>query len=288
MIATKQNISDQNLKKIVDVFDVSNLNWTAEPTELITQTGASVASHRGIVRSDNNQVIGLVGNRYKIIQNYEAFAYLDVLCEEYDATYQYVYTIDNGRLCIMQAKVNGGFEVRKGDTVDKYITAVNSFDGSTMMLAYFTTRRLWCDNQLRGSLREAKDKIAIRHTGTAQDKMKEAFRVFHKSMEYFKAFEQKCKVLAQKVADSQMVDKFLNDIIGEGTSKRKINTREKITELFERGKGNNGTSAWDLYNGLTEYIDHYRGSSDEKRLASSLVGNGTILKAKAFQTALSL
>ena len=66
------------------------------------------------------------------------------------------------------------------------------------------------------------------------------------------------------------------------------NKRDTVERLFETGKGNKGQSVWDLYNGATEWVDHYKGNNEEKRFASAMFGDGANIKGKAFQSAMAL
>jgi phage/plasmid-like protein (TIGR03299 family) len=294
MKANKFEFEGRNIKSVETILDESNTNFIAEPQELITASGIEVPNNYGIVRTDTSKVIGVVGKRYHPQQNFETFSLFDTICQEYDAKYSYVYEINGGSKIMIQAEIGNGFEARSGDHVKNYITAINSFDGSTPLLVWFSGIRLWCQNQFRASLKEATNKISIRHTRNAEDKMKEAMHILGVSIEYFKHFEVKCKTLANKAVDKTMVEKFLTEVIGstEDCSKKQKsqieNKKEKVTQLFENGKGNNGSSMWDLYNGYTEYIDHHRGNNENKRLASAIIGNGESNKVKAFDVAMSL
>jgi len=101
--------------------------------------------------------------------------------------------------------------------------------------------------------------------------------------------------MANKLVDRVMVNNFLDTLMtppAEGSSSRSIsihsNKREKVIELFEEGKGNNGSTMWDLYNGTTEFVDHFFGSDVDKRFVSSLVGAGADMKNRAFHTAMAM
>jgi hypothetical protein len=89
------------------------------------------------------------------------------------------------------------------------------------------------------------------------------------------------------MVDKKMVEEFLNSVIGPEKSTRSTNNRSEVLEAFRKGKGNNGETLWDLYNGVTEWVDHNRGNDDEKRMASSLVGSGFNMKTQAWESAMN-
>ena len=286
------NLEGRNIKSLDVLMEESGTNWEAKTDDLITLGGINVPDNKAVVRAEAQQVLGIVGNRYKVIQNAEAFAFMDVICEKHNATYNYVHEINNGSRYIVQAKIGDSFEARPGDEIERYITLINSFDGSSQVVAYFTSLRMFCKNQLRASLKEAQEKVSIRHTGDVVARIKEASQVLHKSEEYFVAFEKKVQFLAQKSVDKKMVDSFLDELYGKSDPEAKRASKQmaknKIEELFDSGKGNNGSSAWDIYNGVTEYLDHYRGKEADKRMASVLVGDAFKMKDKAFQLAVNI
>lgn len=165
---------------------------------------------------------------------------------------------------------------------------ISPFDGSSSLRAFMTPIRLVCQNRLNNAIKHASTNIAIRHTATADVRIKDALQVFTMSSHAFRIFAQKSQYLAQKLVDKQMVERFLDDVIEDTGSTRCKNQREKIIELFESGTGNDGESAWHLYNAATEWVDHYRNADEEKALDSSLFGSGANLKGKAFDKAISL
>jgi hypothetical protein len=77
---------------------------------------------------------------------------------------------------------------------------------------------------------------------------------------------------------------------GELTDKSKLSTRsanivETLKELFVRGKGNKGQTAFDLFNAVTEYYTHFSaGESDNKlkQYNSSEAGDGLVSKGEFY------
>jgi hypothetical protein len=130
-----------------------------------------------------------------------------------------------------------------------------------------------------------RDRIKIRHTESCQAKLKQARKVIGIADQYHTWFEAQ----ARKLYDSPISASAARDTIAkiipskdEEPSTRVKNQRESIFDRFMYGKGNHGETKWDLYNGVTEYVDHYRTKNVEKALESNLVGSGAKLKQQAF------
>jgi len=281
-----KSLKNEGLKTIDDVLEHQHLNWDAEQHELITNGGVDVPTHKALVRSDNRSVLGVVGSGYTPVQNSEAFAFMDALVQEHSASYEYVHSFNGGSRMVVQAHIDNNFEVRKGDRIASYITMVNSFDGTTPFKVYFTPIRMFCTNQLGASWRNKQQSISVRHTVNARERADDAFKVLSSAQKYFDRFQELSRVLAQKSLDKKLVEEFIRQTMGEKDSTRHQNQVTEIMRLTEEGKGNGGGTVWDLYNGVTEYVDHFRIKNDEKRLASAMVGSGATLKDKAWTAAL--
>jgi phage/plasmid-like protein (TIGR03299 family) len=283
MIANQIKVAGSSID---EVLESANMHWIAEQHEIFSGSGVSIPNHKALIRSDNNHVLGIVGKKYEPIQNFQAFSFLDEIVKANKAKYEYLYTVDGGAKIIVQAKIDSSFEVRKGDQIDTYITMMNSFDGKMPLRAFFTSKRLFCLNQLRGAIKHKFDSVSIRHTKNMVAKVEEAFKVLGMAEDYFVSFKEHAKAMAQKALDKKMIDKMLNEVMGEKESTRTENQKDEIVNLINSGKGNNGSSIWDFYNGIVEYSDHFRVNDEEKRLANNLVGSGLTLKEKAWEVSL--
>jgi len=273
----------KGVKTAEEALEISKLNWVAEPQELVTAGGISVPDHKAIVRSDNNAVIGVVGSRYTVQQNSTSFSFFDAICEKYDARYDAAFVINGGSKIILEASVNGGIPIRKGDEVMKKIRLMNTFDGTSLFTMSYYFFRLVCSNGLMAITKE--NKAFARHTAHIEERSGDI--LFALAEDYFTKFETQCKSLANKILDAQMVEKFLKEMIGEGKSTRNKNIRDQVTELYEAGKGTGKGTSWDIYNGYVEWVDHFRGNDDSTRLANSVLG-ANYLKEHALETALAL
>jgi len=163
----------------------------------------------------------------------------------------------------------------------------NSFDGSHTAQITFGALRLVCSNGLVAMGKNASS-IAIRHTKNANIRFNDAVKVWAGSEQWYNIFVENCKHLTQKLVDQKMVNQFLDSLFNGNDSKQAETKKQRIEQLFQSGKGNNGTSAWDLLNGVTEYIDHESKKTEEDRIENSNIGQGYDIKDKAFRLAMAL
>jgi len=284
-----------NKTDIIEVLEETKLNFIAEPREIFTSDGVTIPDNRAIVRNDNNKSLGIVGNRYQIIQNSDAFTIMDNLIKETGGEYiSGGFTGKGSRVCL-QAQLGESFNINGDNGHEFRINCVNSFDGTSNLQIYFMVYRQICTNGMMGWAKDQNHSVSIRHSKSADFRLGEASRILGIAKDYIINFKQNAEILAQKMVDRNMVKKFLNEVLGNPNKENKTsgelklstrlnNQHQKVISLFENGTGNNGKTAYDLVNGVTEFVDHNKTGS----IDSMLFGTGAQLKEKAFEVALAL
>jgi phage/plasmid-like protein (TIGR03299 family) len=268
----------------------SKLDWTVSKQDLTTATGATCATKQALVRDDTNEIIGIVSKKYRPFQNVEAFGFFDYLCDKYNASYEYGICIGDGSVVMLQTKMIKTCKIRDNDILQSYVTLKNSFDTTHQMSAVFTPVRLNGMSECVSEIEGIPNKITIRHTVSAMDKIAEANKVFDMNQKYFDHFCVFAKNLNQKLINDNIVEEYLNNLFGpnhETLGKKRHNMKKLIKDIYKYGKGNQGRSAWDLYCAVMEYIDH-RSTSGKKRIASKFKGDGYRKKRKAWDLILKL
>jgi hypothetical protein len=261
--------------------------------EAITPDGKriDITHNRAVLRNDLSTpeaVLGVVGLVYTPIQNTDAFAFFDIITNQYKGTYEYGFVVDNGRQIILVAKVGDNYEVRPGDVISDHITVINSFDGSIPYKAFFTPIRHASGAICRAEVGGTVNSVAIRHTKTANNRMQDAMKVLNVSSQYFQQFKDLSKRLAQKAINTNIIEKFLEEVFGEAKTQPNKEKIEAVANLIRNGKGNTGKSLWDAYNGVTEWVDFHRyaGKADStSKNAGSAILTGIGLKERAFKIA---
>ena len=63
----------------VEAIRLAGLDWNVYQQSLITDNGLQVSGYKANIRDSDNSVLGIVSDRYKIVQNQEAFQFTDEL-----------------------------------------------------------------------------------------------------------------------------------------------------------------------------------------------------------------
>jgi phage/plasmid-like protein (TIGR03299 family) len=252
-----------------------------------------VANNFATLRTDTNQVLGVVGERYTVLQNREAFTFFDALTGTGEAIYETAGALGNGERIWILAKLPGYIKVHGKDIVNKYLLLCNSHDGSSLVRAKLTPIRVVCKNTLSLAL-SGTEEVRIRHTPSSVEKLEEAHKLLGLTNQLYEQLDFIFNRMAlKKVTDKQLLE-YIKKLIPSTDAEnqtRTENIRSKILELHESGQGANlgrGT-LWGGYNAVTEYTDHILHSRDQsRRLHSAWFGGGERLKMKAFELASSM
>jgi phage/plasmid-like protein (TIGR03299 family) len=159
------------------LFTFDNENQNADPETGIIIPEVEVDNYFATVRMDTDQVLGVVGKDYEVIQNVDAFNFLDAIVGPDGIRYETVGGLGKGERIFITAKLPGYIRVGDNDLTEKYLFVTTSHDGYGSITAAFTPIRIVCNNTLTAALRNCTGAIKIRHTANAKDRLAEAHRV---------------------------------------------------------------------------------------------------------------
>jgi phage/plasmid-like protein (TIGR03299 family) len=260
----------------------------------------TVRSRKDMSGVEVYDTLGSVQGRYQILQNHEAFQFMDSLAGPKNLVrYHTAGSLQGGKHIWLLAELTGlTVEPLPGDVTDPYVLLVNGHDGRMPLKALFTSVRVVCQNTLNLALSSSKNGITIRHTGDMKSKVQEAKKVLGIATKEFERYGEVADILVKKQLGDKVFEAFLDSLVpmkNEDDTRSK-NVREKLTELFESGPGTDipgvrGT-AWGALQAVTDFSAHHRttrGAGDdedkkrEKRLESVWFGSGNTLNQKALR-----
>lgn len=127
------------------------------------------------VRNDNDSVLGVVGKDYEVVQNADAFQFFDAIVGGGDGIkYETAGALGKGERIFITAKLPDYIKVGKEDLIEQYLFLTTSHDGFGSITAAFTPTRIVCNNTLNAAMRNHTNAIKIRHTASANDRLKQA------------------------------------------------------------------------------------------------------------------
>ena len=129
------------------------------------------------VRIDTEQVLGVVGNQYEVVQNREAFSFFDSIVKGEGILYETAGALGKGERIFITAKLPSYIRVGREDLIEQYLFLTTTHDGSGAITAAFTPIRIVCNNTLNAALKNMSNSIRIRHTNNAKQKLEQAHKV---------------------------------------------------------------------------------------------------------------
>lgn len=258
-----------NILSGLNTLESLGLNWDVARVPLITggeQFKGIVADKVAIVREDTRNIIGVVGEDYQPYQNSELYDAINRMAQEMNAPIHKGGMFKDGSKVYIQLKtqtLNLGNDKIKG-----FLTAINSFDGSTSLAFGNSNTTISCMNTFNMAYRQLDGKF--RHTKKMVDKLSIMLQSFDKAMEE----ETQSFELIKKLASAQLeeahvlkIKQLFFDIKDfKDISTRKANQLTNFNTAFAHEIGEKGANLWGAFSGLTRYTTHLDNSNDESKM----------------------
>lgn len=283
--------NSSNLTSVAEFVDKMGGNFQVESVELRTVDGREVAE-RYLQRQDNKSLLACVGKNYKILQNETAFAHLQPFVDNGSMDIVSGGIGSGGKICYVSGKIKGcDGAVAHDDHIENYFNIINPFDGIKAVYCLFSPRRLNCDNQIRGVVRDKASKmIRIKHSSQVEVNLTKVMDIVNMATADFRANMEQYQFLARRQINQDDVKKYVTKLwdVADMTTRMK-NILEGVYTFIDSGKGQNtpstrGSYFW-LWQGVNGYLNHVDGRSDEKRFESLLCGANATFDQQAFNLA---
>ncbi len=285
-----------------EAIKAAGLDYTVGITQNYIQVGDLFlpSTSKSTYRTDTNQILGgRLGDRYEVLQNVEAFDFFDQIVGDKLAIYETAGALGKGETVFITVKLPDYIKVMD-EAVEKYIVFTMSHDGTGAIVAFFTPIRVVCNNTLNAALKNASNKISIRHTKGAKGKLIEASRVWKMASTFSPAIENtfnnmaKCRITDKKVLELlELVFPGTRDENGDSTNgKKTINIRNMVNEYIQSNdtqqtEATKGT-VFGFYNGVTGYFQNVKNyKNDEKKFENIFDGTDYKTQQRAFDLCLA-
>lgn len=188
-----------------DALRLAGLDWKVVQEPILTVRNEVVPGFKANIRDRDHSVLGVVTDRYKIIQNDEAFAFTDALLGE-GVRYETAGSLQNGRRVWILAHMPREYIIM-GEHISPYLLFSNTHDGSGAIKVCLTPIRVVCNNTLNLALNTAKRSWSMIHTGDVNAKMREAYDTLFTAEKYMAELGKEFDRLRNiELTDSQVRD----------------------------------------------------------------------------------
>lgn len=272
--------------------------------------GLHINNRKATMRMDTNAILGVVSDGYGVVQNEDAFRFIDTLCTgELGGETPIIETagvLGKGERVFVTAKFPEDIILdNKGDDrVEMNIVFTTSHDGTGAVTCLVTPVRVVCNNTLNLALSENCGKLSLRHTSRVMSRLdlineenaSIAFKALNMYSVYKKSLEHKFERLrslrwSEKQLDNILAKVLLSEdnakiyeatgnIYHEDITTNGKNAFDRVKNAIDHGIGQDlgerGTGLW-FINGITTYYQNEANFTSEEYKFDSIT-QGAVAK----------
>jgi phage/plasmid-like protein (TIGR03299 family) len=273
-----------------EALRLAGLNWQVLQEPIYTETEERIEGYKANVRDSDRRVLGVVTDRYKVIQNEEAFSFTDELLGE-GVRYETAGSLLGGRKVWLLARLPHEYIIG-GERISPYLVFSNTHDGSGAVRIALTPIRVVCCNTLNLALATAKRSWSMNHTGDIRGKLKEAEDTLFLASAYMDALGREFEILQKKTLTDKAVMEYIEILLPseDGSTPQQTRNMKRLQEDLKmryfdapdlKGVGKN---AYRFINAVSDFATHAKplrrsANYKENLFAKTIEGNPLIDKA---------
>tara|TARA_R100001530_G_scaffold24464_2_gene19828 strand:+ start:135 stop:1091 length:957 start_codon:yes stop_codon:yes gene_type:complete len=281
-----------------DAFETANALFGVEKRELQYPVfkdpnivGVEPAGVYGVVRTDTQDLLGIVSKAYEVVQNDSLLRMAEFIREEADM--DSVVVLKNGARLAFTATLRGATkEVVPGDKVFRRLVGYLGHDGKTGCGAIFTNVRVVCANTLAAAL-SSDNKTSIIHKTGANTSFDKLIISIDTARQTFGQEIQSMKELAQTECSIDNFRYFLEKVYEKDLKDSKsiddLKKTQQIIRSYNWGFGTDipGVSGtlWGALNAVTEFETSTKRGNKKSKFMKANFGTGLTTSARAFAIA---
>jgi phage/plasmid-like protein (TIGR03299 family) len=273
-----------------EALALAGLDWQVIQKPIVTEDDIPIPGFKANIRDIDEKILGVVTDRYKVVQNEEAFAFTDELLGE-GVTYETAGSLQEGRRTWILAKLPHRYII-SGDEVIPYLVFMNSHDGTGAIKAAMTPIRVVCNNTLNLALKNAKRIWSTNHTGNISGKLDDARNTLFYAHLYMGELGKEIDRLNQIKLSERQVYEYIDalfPLLKQPTEQQKKNLMQMKEDMklryFEAPDlAHIGKNAYRFLNSVSDFATHAkplreRANYKESLFSRTVEGNAMIDRA---------
>ena len=188
-----------------------------------------IPNTRATMRTDLEKSLGIVSDGYGIVQNSDAFKFVDMFCSGKFADRDNTPVIEtcgvlgNGERVFVTAKFPKSIvlDAKRDDLVDMYVVFTTSHDGTGAVRCMCSPIRVVCNNTLSLAMRQNIGRIAFRHSSKVMSRIdllnKENAEFAYNALNVAKVYSNGLNECFDHLRNIKLGEKDIDNIIAEIT-----------------------------------------------------------------------
>lgn len=243
-----------------DALSLAGLDWTIEGRPIFSEDGTQIPGFKANTRTSDGAIMGIVSNKYQIVQNKDAFEFTDALIGE-GVTYETAGSLRGGKQIWLLGKMPERYIV--GDRFEPYICFTNTHDGTGAVKACMTPIRVVCNNTLNAALAGASRSWSTPHRGNVQSRLAEARETLALADIYMKQLAEKAEVMAEQKLSEAEAEHIISVMIAlpQNATERMKRTAERthdgiIACMMAPDLVQFANTKWGFLNAVSDFVGH--------------------------------
>jgi hypothetical protein len=287
---------DSIQNKVQEILTTNDLDFTIEKLPLVGKQkvvtvgeGGSLVDdvnliqspYYGLLNSKTGEIINTVKEGYTISQNSEVVELVLRGMESFgELSVQKAGSLNGGRRIFIQLAIEGMAKVGN-DSIKRYVTIIDSNDGSTGLSVGIGDLTMSCQNQFFYFYKNGQSKM--RHTASLDSKIREIPNLIQLALSQSMAqIDMYNQFVGVGVSDKNIHDMVklqtglsklasVSDIADAST--RVTNAMEKLYEMIRIEVAQKGKNVWGLHSGVTRWTTHEKSAPrrDNGRIESAML-----------------
>lgn len=275
-----------------EALRIAGLDWRVLQEPIFTGMDERVEGYKANIRDSDRKVLGVVTDRYKVIQNEEAFAFTDELLGE-GVRYETAGSLQGGRKVWLLAHMPHEYIIT-GERISPYLLFSNTHDGSGAIRVALTPIRVVCQNTLNLALSTAKRSWSMIHTGDVHQKIDEAKDTLFRAEKYMDELGKEVEALqTKKLTDKKVMD-YIEILlpVEDGSTPQQVRNMKRLQDdlkvrYFDAPDlQDTGKNAYRFINAVSDFATHaepLRKTAHYKENIFAKTVDGNPLIDKAYQ-----
>jgi hypothetical protein len=262
-----------------------SINWDVS-TEPILVNNSYSPNKKAIIRTDNGEILGIVGNEYSPVYNSILLQIANLISETGEFELEGFMEFNNGRIIHCYLKNKNAYLNMNGHMVYERMIIVNSHDGTTRFSVALGTKMARCGNSYSDTLKIFSRKH-LSPIGINVLNIEQLLKTYKAKKDIiYSSFDGMDKIRVDESIVSKLISEVHKMLANDSRQIKpedwkKSPSMNSLKTSIDREMRELGNNVFGLFNGVTWYTSHEMRNSESE--LGRLSGTAHLINQKAYR-----